>query len=155
MDVGTAPTFCAAHRSLLLVAPLSALLVASVGWNVWYYRLAQKRRVPAMAKERALKVAVTPGTEEVKQAKLKRQSRDAKSAGQIQQLYEEINHLTRVSEESCASGSIARSTNIATDGHAKNTIDPREIAPVNSRPRNISKCDNLFKMCTIDSDQDN
>ena len=75
------------------MAPLSALLVASVGWNVWYYRLEQKRRVQAMAEERASKAAVALAKEEAERAKLKRQLRDAKSAGRIQQLYEEINRF--------------------------------------------------------------
>ena len=59
-------------------APLSALLAASVGWNVWYYRLEQKRRVQAQAEERALKAAEALANEKAEQARLKRQLRDAK-----------------------------------------------------------------------------
>jgi hypothetical protein len=124
MDVKRAPRFRAVNRSLLITAPLSALLVASVGWNVWYYRLEQKRRVQALAEERASKAAVALAKEEAEQARLKRQSRDAKSAGRIQQLYEEINQLSRVGEESLPLGKSARSTNAVTDGPAKNTSVP-------------------------------
>jgi hypothetical protein len=124
MNVRTAPKFRAAHQSLLLVGPLSALLVVSVGWNIWYHYLEQKRRMQALAEERALKAVVALTKEEAKQAKLKMQLRDAKSAGRIQQLYEEINHLTRVSEESLAPGKIARSINVTPDGQAKNMTNP-------------------------------
>jgi hypothetical protein len=124
MDVGRAPTPRAVNRSLLLVAPLGALLVASVGWNVWYYRLEQKRQVQALAEVRASKAAEALAKEEEERAKRKRQLRDAKSAGRIQQLYEEISDLTRVGEESVSPGKRARSANAVADGQAKNTNVP-------------------------------
>jgi hypothetical protein len=124
MDVERAPTLRAVNRSLLLVAPLGALLVASVGWNVWYYRLEQKRHVQALAEERASKAAVALAKEEAVRAKRKRQMRDAKSAGRIQQLYEEISDLTRVGEESLPPGKRARSANAVGDEQAKITNVP-------------------------------
>jgi sensor histidine kinase regulating citrate/malate metabolism len=124
MDVERAPRSRAVNRSLLIAAPLSALLVASLGWNVWYFRLEQKRRMQAQAEERASKAAVALANEKAEQARVKRQLRDAKSAGRIQQLYEEINHLTRVGEESLPLGKSARSANAATDKSAKNTSVP-------------------------------
>jgi hypothetical protein len=124
MDVERVPRFHVVNRSLLIAAPLSALLVASVGWNVWYYRLEQKRRVQARAEERASKAATALANEKAEQARLKRQLRDAKSANRIQQLYEEINHLTRVGEESLPLGKSTRSANATAEGTAKNTSVP-------------------------------
>jgi hypothetical protein len=124
MDVGKSPTLLAMNRSLLVVAPLGALLAASVGWNVWYYRLEQKRHAQALAEERASRAAVALAKEEAEQVKLKRQLRDAKSAGRIQQLYEEISDLTRVGEESLPPGKKARNANAVADEQAKNTNVP-------------------------------
>jgi sensor histidine kinase regulating citrate/malate metabolism len=121
MDVERAPKFRALNRSLLIAALLSALLAASVGWNVWYYRLEQKRRAQSHAEDRASKAAMALANEKAAQARLKRRSRDAKSADRIQQLYEEIDHLTRVGEESIPLGKSARNENATADGSAKNT----------------------------------
>ena len=121
MDVERAPKFRALNRSLLIAALLSALLAASVGWNVWYYRLEQKRRTQAQAEERASKSAVSLANEKAAQARLKRRSRDAKSVDRIQQLYEEIDHLTRVGEESIPLGKSTRNENATADGSAKKT----------------------------------
>ena len=124
MDVERAPSVRAVNRSLLIAIPLLALLAASVGWNVWYYRLEQKRRMQAQAEERASKAAVALANEKAEQARLKRQLKDSKSADRIQQLYEEINHLSRVGEQPLPLGKKARSANAVADGSAKNTSVP-------------------------------
>ena len=90
--------FASANRSLMIVIPISALLLASVSWNIWQYRLDRDRRAQTKAKERSTKAAVALSQEYANREKLKRQARDAESNARIQQLYQEIHNLTRVSE---------------------------------------------------------
>lgn len=98
MDAGRAWKFVAANRSLMIVIPISALLLASVSWNVRQYRLDQDRRVQATTKEHSARAAVALANEYADRAKLKRRARDAESNARIQELQQEIGDLTRVSE---------------------------------------------------------
>jgi hypothetical protein len=98
MDFGGSQKLGAVNRSLLLVVPLSALLLAFIGWNVCHYRLDQEHRTDVLSEERASKATVALAKEESDRANLKKRSRDAESNARIQQLYEEINNLTRVGE---------------------------------------------------------
>jgi hypothetical protein len=50
--------FSSAKRSLLLLIPVFALLLASVSWNTWQHRLGRDHRAQAEAAERANKAAV-------------------------------------------------------------------------------------------------
>ena len=49
--------FASANRSLMIVIPISALLLASVSWNIWQYRLDRdrlRRRKPRNVQPRRL-----------------------------------------------------------------------------------------------------
>jgi hypothetical protein len=98
MDARRAWKFVAANRSFMIAIPISAMLLASLSWNVWQYRLDRDRREKAKAKERSANAAVALAREYADRAKLIKQARDAESDARIQQLYQEINNLTRVSE---------------------------------------------------------
>ena len=98
MEPKRAGQFHAANRSLLLVIPLSILLLISVSWNVWHHRFDQDRLARAQAAECAGKAAAAFAREEANRAVLKRRAKYEQSEARIRQLYDEINHLTRVSE---------------------------------------------------------
>jgi hypothetical protein len=99
MVLNRARQLCALNRSLFLVIPLSILLLASFGWNVWRYQLDQDQRAQAKHAERTKKAAAALANEEAERAQLRRKARYAQSDARIQQLYNEINHLTEVSEK--------------------------------------------------------
>jgi hypothetical protein len=122
MDAGRAWKFVAANRSLMIVIPIFALLLASVSWNVWQYGLDRDRRAQTQAKERSAKATVALAKEYVDRAKLKRQARDAESNARIQQLYQEINNLTRTSERIVLPIETTQSAP-ATTGGAEKTAD--------------------------------
>jgi hypothetical protein len=124
MDVEGTKKLSSLYRSLLFIVPLSALLVVSLGWNIWYWRLEQTRRVQALANEQATKTAADLAKGERERARLKKRSRDAKSDARIHQLYEEIGHLTRVSEGALLPGKGAQKTNAATNSQAENAGIP-------------------------------
>jgi hypothetical protein len=108
MDLKRARQICAVNRSLLVVIPLSILLLASLGWNVWRYRLDEERRAEAKQAEHAKKAATALAKEEAERAQLKRKARYAQSDARIQQLYDEINHLTEVSEKTLLPNRVLR-----------------------------------------------
>ena len=98
MNAGRAWKFVAANRSLMIMIPISALLLASVNWNIRQYRLDQDRRMQTTTKERSARAVVALANEYADRAKLKREAREAESNARIQQLQQEIGNLTRVSE---------------------------------------------------------
>ena len=99
MVLNRARQLCALNRSLFLVIPLSILLLASFGWNIWRYRLDQDRHAQVKHAERTKKAAAALVKEEAEATQLRRKARYAQSDARIQQLYNEINHLTEVSEK--------------------------------------------------------
>jgi hypothetical protein len=98
MNAGRAWKFVAANRSLMIMIPISALLLASVSWNIRQYRLDQDRRMQTTTKEHSARAVVALANEYADRAKLKREAREAESNARIQQLQQEIGNLTRVSE---------------------------------------------------------
>ena len=79
MDLKRAWTLFAASRSLRFLIPMSVLLMASIGWNVWHYRLDRERLAQAKEAERASKAAAALAREQAELAASKRRARDAKS----------------------------------------------------------------------------
>jgi hypothetical protein len=124
MLAGRAWKFGSVNRSVLLLIPVSALLLASVSWNVWQYRLDRDRRVQAKAAQRSTKAAVALVKEEANRARLRKQARDAESDARIQQLYKEINNLTRASEGILLPRETTRTIPSTTDGPEKTADIP-------------------------------
>jgi hypothetical protein len=124
MLAGRAWKFGTANRSVLLLIPVSALLLASVSWNVWQYRLDRDRRAQAKEAERSAKAAVALVKEEANRARLRKQARDAESDARIQQLYKEINNLTRASEGILLPRETTRTIPSTTDGPEKKADVP-------------------------------
>ena len=124
MDGRRAWKFVAANRSLMIVIPMSALLLASLSWNVWQHRLDRDRREQAKAKERSATAAVALAREYADRAQLKRQARDAESDARLQQLYQEINNLTRVSERILLPNEPSGRAPATTDGPEKAADSP-------------------------------
>ena len=115
MDRNRAPRLCAANRSLLALIPVSILLVISLGWNIWHHRLDHEERTRASEREHAEKAVAALAREEADLAKLKRRKKAAKSDARIQELYKEIDHLTRVSEKVILPHQAARKTDGTTN----------------------------------------
>jgi hypothetical protein len=104
MDLKRAWTLCAANRSLRFLIPMAVLLLISVGWNIWNYQLHRKQHADAVhadaaKEEHASKIASALTTDQTKLAESKRRARDAKTDTRVQQLYDEINQLTKLSEQ--------------------------------------------------------
>jgi hypothetical protein len=110
MDLKRAWSLFAASRSLRFLIPMSVLLLVSIGWNVWHYRLDQERRVQAKEAERASKAAAMLVREQAELAESRRRARDAKSDARVQELYDEINQLTRLSERVLLPDRVTRAT---------------------------------------------
>ncbi len=110
MDLKRAWTLCAASRSLRFLIPISILLLASVGWNVRYYQLDRERRAQAKEVERVTKAAAALAREQADLAQSQRRKRDAKSDARLQELYDEINQLTRLSERVLLPDQVPRTT---------------------------------------------
>jgi hypothetical protein len=83
---------------LNLILVLSALLLVSAGWNVWFYAREQTRRAQAVAEERASQARIALAKEQAARVQLKRQAKEAETSARVQQLYDEINKLSHVGE---------------------------------------------------------
>jgi len=83
----------------MLVIPLCALLLASGIWNVWQYRLVEQQRLQAVAAEREARAEAAQAEAEAEQAKLKKRAADAETGTRVDRLYQEIDNLTRMSEQ--------------------------------------------------------
>ena len=81
MDLKRARQLCATNRSMLVVIPLSILLLASLGWNAWHYRLDEDRRAQAKHAERTKKAAAAFAKEEAERAQLKRKRSEERRVG--------------------------------------------------------------------------
>jgi hypothetical protein len=97
MDEGKGRNFGDSKRLRMLIIPLCALLLGSLSWNVWQYRLATEQRLQAVAAEQAAVTKANQTKLDAEQRKLKK-ARDAKSGERVQQLYREIDNLTRINE---------------------------------------------------------
>jgi hypothetical protein len=124
MNLKRAWQLCAANRSPQLVILLAILLLASIGWNVWHYQFEQEQRVLAKEVERARKAAAALAKEEAARADLDRRARYARSDARIQQLYDEINHLSRVSERVLLPNPVLRSVSSGTVREEKTAGNP-------------------------------
>ena len=102
----------AASRFLI---PISILLVISVGWNVWTYQLDRKRHAEIGKVEYTSKNTAVLAAKEAELTESKRQARDAKTDARVQQLYDEINQLTKLSERVLLPEQAIRATPPAAD----------------------------------------
>jgi exopolysaccharide biosynthesis protein len=98
MDLKRAWTLCTASRSSWFLILMSVLLLFSVVWNVWHYQLDRKRRVETEKVERTSKISAALTAEQAKLTESKRRARDVKTEARVQELYDEINQLTKLSE---------------------------------------------------------
>jgi hypothetical protein len=124
MDLKRAQKFCVASRSLLYMIPLSILLLASFSWSVWQYRLDQERRAQAKVVERASMATAASAREQAVRAEFSRRATDARSDTRVQQLYDEINQLTRLSERVLLDDQVARSAPAIPSGRDKPVSSP-------------------------------
>jgi hypothetical protein len=98
MNVGGARKFRISTRSLMLIVGLFAFLMASLFWNIRQYRLIEQERQQALAAEREKAARVKAEEAEQNQARIKKNADWASSDARVQQLYREIDSLTRVNE---------------------------------------------------------
>jgi hypothetical protein len=120
MDLKRAWSLCATSRSLQLLLGLSVLLLVSAGWNFWHYRLDQDRRARAQEVERASTAAAALAREEAELVESNRRARDAKSDARVQELYDEINQLTKLSERVLLPDQISRASTATATGDRDN-----------------------------------
>jgi hypothetical protein len=99
MDLKRAWTLCAANRSLRFLIPMAILLLISLGWNIWNYQLHRKQHADAVQEQTASKIATTLTVKQPEQADSTRRARNAKTDARVEQLYDEINQLTKLSEQ--------------------------------------------------------
>jgi hypothetical protein len=124
MDLRRAWQLCAASRSLRFVIPMSILLLISLAWNARNYRLDQERRAQAKAAERASQAVAALAREHAERAEFRRRGADARSDTRVQQLYDEINELTRLSERVLSPIPATRTTPATTSGQDKSVLVP-------------------------------
>jgi hypothetical protein len=107
------------RRLIILVGSLCGLLLVSGIWNMRQYQLIKQRhRGTEMAAQQARAAAVqTEAEAEAKRTKLKRKITDAERNARVSQLYEEINALTRMSEQVLLPSPSPWSSAAKTDGH--------------------------------------
>jgi hypothetical protein len=110
MGLERAWRLCASSRSLRFLIPASFLLLAFASWNVWHYRLERSQLAQAKQAERASKAAAASASEEALRAESTRRANDARSGDRIQELYDEINQLTHLSERVLLPNEAARGT---------------------------------------------
>jgi hypothetical protein len=124
MDAESTWKLVARNRTLLIVIPLFTLVLASVGWNARQYQHEQDRRARIKADERSARAADALAKEYAKRAKLEKQVRDAKSSARIQQLQQEINDLTGVSERIWLRDQTTRTIPVITEDAEKTSDSP-------------------------------
>ena len=126
MNLKRAVQFCATSRSLLVAIPLSILATTAFGWNVWHHRLAHQQIARAKAAERQREAAVALAREQADRAVLRRRAKEARSDARIQELYNEINHLTQASERYVLHDQAAPTASISARGHDKTADSDQE-----------------------------
>ena len=125
MDLKRAWTLCAANRSLRFLIPMAALLLISVGWNIWSYQLDRKRAADTVKEEHASKIAAKQTSEQAALAASKRRAREAKTGARVQELYDEINQLTKLSEQALLHDQAIRATAKAANSSDDQTVRVR------------------------------
>jgi hypothetical protein len=98
IDVGGARKFYVSSRSLVLIVALFSLLLASVIWNFWQYRLIEHHRMQVLAIQRAVAAHAEMETEQAGTRMKKKAETDAADQ-RVQQLYREIDNLSRINEQ--------------------------------------------------------
>jgi hypothetical protein len=98
MDALRARRFPVTSRSLMLIIPILILLVLSVIWNVWQYRLVKQAQQLALATERAKAQQVATEAAHI-EARRKKKAEDAAALQRTQQLYREIENLSQLSDQ--------------------------------------------------------
>jgi len=83
----------------MLAIPLCALLLVSGIWNVRQYWLVEQQRRQAVAAAQQARAEAARAAAEAERAKLKKKAADAETGARVDQLYQEINNLTRMSEQ--------------------------------------------------------
>jgi hypothetical protein len=98
MDIVKARTFCVSSRPWVLVILVCTLLLASTIWNVRQHKLLQNYRSRAVAEEQKQALVAEA---EVQHAQATREKKAAQSAAdaRVQQLYREIDNLSRINEQ--------------------------------------------------------
>jgi hypothetical protein len=122
MDLKRAWSLCAASRSLRFLIALSVLLLVSVGWNFWHYQLEQERRARVEEAKRASETAAALAREQAELAESNKRARDSRSDARVQELYDEINQLTRLSERILLPDQISRATAPTASGNRDNAV---------------------------------
>jgi hypothetical protein len=98
MDALRARRLPVTSRSLMLIIPILILLVLSVIWNVWQYRLVKQARQLALATEREKAQQVATEAAHI-EARRKKKAEDAAALQRTQQLYREIENLSQLSDQ--------------------------------------------------------
>jgi hypothetical protein len=98
MDALRARRLPVTSRSLMLIIPILILLVLSVIWNVWQYRLVEQARQLALATEREKAQQVVTEAAHI-EARRTKKAEDAAALQRTQQLYREIENLSLLSDQ--------------------------------------------------------
>jgi hypothetical protein len=110
MDVRGAQKFRVSGHSLLLIIPLCVLLGASTTWNLWQYRQIEHQRLQSLVARKSAKNEAMRTEAETKsnQAQLKRNAARAEAKARMDQLYQEVENLSRINERLLQSNSTRR-----------------------------------------------
>jgi hypothetical protein len=98
MDVARAWKLAISIRKSAYIVPMGILLLLSVTGNVWLYRMAQGHRLQPTITEQAAGGGAKAATD-AERLRLRRKAEAAATNARIQRLYDEINFLTRTSEQ--------------------------------------------------------
>ena len=95
MDVGGAWMVRVSSRSLVMIIALVTALVGSVFWNLRQHGLIEQKRMAAQQEEGARTEAEAKRVA----ARIKKNAEWAASDARVQQLYREIENLTRINDQ--------------------------------------------------------
>jgi hypothetical protein len=98
MDDQRLRKFGITSRFWVITMALCGLLVASVVWNVRQHVLLERHRLKVMAEERKEAARIEAEAQQT-QARLARKAKDHAANLRVQQLYREIDNLTRINEQ--------------------------------------------------------
>jgi hypothetical protein len=117
MDVG-AMKFRVPNRTLWVIIPLVTLLVASGIGNIRQYRIIERLRARELAMQQETAARVQAEAEREK-ARLKKKADWAASDARVQQLYQEIDTLSQISEHTLAQPVQHQATPVNATGHGR------------------------------------
>ena len=103
--------------------PLVRLFLGSLSWSVWHYQLTSQQCCRSATAEQAAIKEASEAKLATKRRKLKK-ARDAKNDERVQQLYREIDSLTRIHEQILLPRQTAKSTPLKMD----------DLQPIRSSP---------------------